>query len=201
MPEPVSCGLVLLAAGASRRMGRSKQLLPVDGEPLLRRAARQALGAPVYPVIVVLGHEAENIGPCLDGLAVSRTVNEGWAEGLGSSVRCGVRAALEAEPSLANLIIALADQPGVTAAHFARLIALRQECGKEIVASSAGGAPVPPVLFAARWFPGLLALQGDSGARALLEEQRQSLALAPLGAADDLDTPEDYARHVSKGGA
>ncbi len=197
MAENDSCGLVLLAAGASTRMGRPKQLLPVAGRPLVRLATEVALAAPVSPVVVVLGARAGEIAPALDGLRVHAVTNESWADGMGSSIRTGVRAALELDPQLAALIIALADQPGVSAGHLGRLIATRRERGRDIVASASGGIAQPPALFAAAWFPRLLALPGDAGARTLLTEQRDSLALVPLAVAADLDTPDDYARFIA----
>jgi molybdenum cofactor cytidylyltransferase len=85
----------------------------------------------------------------------------------------------------------------VAAGHFARLIATQRETGRAIVASQNGGIPQPPALFTAAWFPRLIALRGDAGARALLTEQREFLGLVPLTAAADLDTPEDYARFIA----
>jgi molybdenum cofactor cytidylyltransferase len=194
MTDRFQCGLLLLAAGASRRMGRPKQLLPVAGQPLLRHAAGQALAAPVSPIFVVLGAQAAEIAPCLDGLALRIAVNSDWAEGLGSSVRTGLQALLADTPGLPAVIIALADQPDCPAAHYARLIAAHRETGRGIVASIADGTPRPPVLFTAEWFPRLLALEGDAGARNLLQEQRAVLATVPLATATDLDTPDDYDR-------
>ena len=197
MPENLSCGLVLLAAGASTRMGRPKQLLSVSGRPLVRLATEAALAAPVSPVVVVLGAGAAEIAPALDGLPAQMVTNDAWAEGMGTSIRAGVRAARQIDPALPAMIIALADQPGVPAAHLARLIATRNETGRTIVATDNGGVAQPPALFTAAWFSRLLALRGDTGARALLGEQRAHLALVPLADAADLDTPDDYERFIT----
>ncbi len=200
MAENDPCGLVLLAAGASTRMGRPKQLLPVGGRSLVRLAAEAALAAPVSPVVVVLGARAGEIAPALDGLRAHAVINEAWAEGLGTSIRAGIRAALQLDPALAAVIIALADQPGVSAEHLSLLVAIRRETGRSIVASESDGIAQPPALFTAAWFSRLLALQGDAGARALFKEQPANLALVPLPDAADLDTPGDYERFTGRSG-
>jgi molybdenum cofactor cytidylyltransferase len=193
MAEPPACALVLLAAGASRRMGRPKQLLPVAGLPLLRRVAERALAAPVSPVIVVLGAHAAEIAPCLNGLRLRIVINDCWQDGMGSSVRVGMQALLTAgTPAADAVIVALADQPDCSADHFRRLIEARRTTGRTIVASEYEGVRGPPVLFAARYFPELLALQGDTGARPLLQSYAHEVAAVPLSTARDLDTPADY---------
>lgn len=197
MAENHPCGLVLLAAGASTRMGRPKQLLPVGGRPLVRHAAEAALAAPVSPVVVVLGAHAGETAPVLDGLRTHVVTNDNWRDGMGTSIRAGVRAALRLDPALAAVIIALADQPGVPAKHFSRLITTWREYDRSIVASESDGIAQPPALFTAAWFSRLLALQGDVGARILLMEQRANLALVSLADAADLDTPRDYERFTT----
>lgn len=190
--SPVSCGLIVLAAGASRRMGRPKQLLPIGGVPLLRHVVENLLEGPVAPVVVVLGAQAEVIAPVLDGLAVHRVVNADWAEGMGSSLRAGVAAALELAPQLSGLMVVLGDQPGLTAAHLWRLEEARRQTGRAVVASESGGVAMPPVLFAPEFFPRLLALRGDAGARSLLQSAGTELVVVPVGDLVDLDTVGDY---------
>lgn len=190
------CGLVLLAAGASRRMGQPKQLLPLQGRTLLRHVAERVLKAPVSPVIVVLGAETEQIAPTLDGLPVHVVVNSAWTEGMGASLRVGVEAALARAPDLDALIVALGDQPGLPDGHLGRLIARHRAGGCSLVASLHDGRRLPPVLFGRDWFPTLRTLSGDAGARDILREDRPDFASIPLRDATDLDTPEDYARYT-----
>ncbi len=192
------CGLIVLAAGASRRMGRPKQLLPIGGVPLLRHVVENLLEGPVAPVVVVLGAQAEAIGPVLDGLAVHRVVNAEWAEGMGSSLWAGVAAALELAPQVSGLMVVLGDQPGLTAAHLGRLQEAHRRTGRAVIASERGGVAMPPVLFAAEYFPKLLALRGDAGARALLHSAGEELVVIPGGELVDLDTADDYAAFLRR---
>ena len=194
-----SCALILLAAGASTRMGRPKQLLPMYGNrPLLRQVVESALVEPVSPVIVVLGANAAEIAPSLDGLPVRITVNAGWAEGMGSSLRRGMEELAKCSPPADHVIVALADQPDILTGHLAKLIETQRATGRPIVASECEGVRGPPVLFAAKYFTALQALRGDAGARALLREHAHEVAAVPLLAARDLDTPTDYAVYLTQ---
>jgi molybdenum cofactor cytidylyltransferase len=197
MTEPLHCGLILLAAGASRRMGQPKQLLPVHGQPLLRHMVVSLRDAPVAPFVVVLGAHALEIAPALTDLPVEIVVNAGWAEGMGSSLRTGVAALERLAPQLDGLIVALADQPGLTAAHLNALVDSHRQTGHGIVASNVSGRAMPPVFFSAAWFPRLRTLTGDEGARTLLQAHATDIALVPFVNGTDLDTPQDYARFVA----
>jgi molybdenum cofactor cytidylyltransferase len=199
MAEPFRCGLVLLAAGASTRMGRPKQLLEIDGVPLVRRAAEAALAAPVWPVIVVLGAHAEKIRPTLASLPLLLADNAEWAEGLASSLRAGIRTLGLFSAHLDAAVIALCDQPGFSTETVAQLLALRRTSGRSIVATLAGGHLGPPVLFDREFFPALQMLEGDAGARQLLLAQREKIAVLEAPAlATDLDTPADYEKFLAE---
>jgi molybdenum cofactor cytidylyltransferase len=196
-PEPqFPCGLVLLGAGESRRMGQPKQLLPIAGRPMIRYTAELVQLAPVDPVVVVLGAGAAQIAPVLAGLRVHVVVNPDWAQGLGSSLRVGVASALQRAPDLSALIVALADQPTLPPDHLEALIARFRAGGCSAVASLTGNERVPPLLFGRPWFDRLHEISGDTGARALLREHAAEVATVPLAANTDLDTPEDYARYT-----
>lgn len=177
-------------------MGRAKQLLPVNEKPLLRFVAERVIKAAVSPVVVVLGAEAEKIAPALDGLPVQLVVNPAWAEGMGSSLRIGVEAILARAPDMEALIVALGDQPGLPDGHLDQLVARYRRGGCSLVASQTGPRRVPPVLFGREWFPKLLTLTGDAGAREILQEERPDFASVPLADNTDLDTPEDYTRYT-----
>jgi molybdenum cofactor cytidylyltransferase len=157
----VNIAAVILAAGESKRLGRRKQLEPVDGEPLLRRTARLALAARVSRVGVVLGAYRDDVLPALAGLDVDVLDNPGWSEGMASSLRI---AAAWAQPYDALLVL-VCDQPDLTTDHLNALLAL---AGDRAVASGYAGTAGVPAIIPRAIFPALAALTGDRGARGLL---------------------------------
>lgn len=191
---PFRFGAVILAAGASTRMGRPKQLLPLAGNPLVVHAAEAALASSAWPVVVVLGANAGAIRPSLAKLPVLIAENSAWAEGMASSIRAGVTTLQQFSRALEGVIVALCDQPAFSAAVIARLVAVQRETGAGIVAARYGGRNAAPALFRREHFPVLAALTGEEGARHLLNENTSGLATVDLpDLAVDLDTPEDYA--------
>lgn len=181
---------VILAAGASTRMGRPKLAIPVRGVPIIRRVAEAALASRCGEAIVVLGAHAELYRSLLDGLAVRIVLNPDPSEGMGSSIRTGVAAV---SPEAAGAVILLADQPLVTAEVIDRLIEAALAEGRRIAASEYRGAIVPPVCFHRDLFPELLALQGDRGARSVVLAHPQEVTMVPLSepCALDVDTDAD----------
>ncbi|HZP60792.1 MAG TPA: nucleotidyltransferase family protein [Opitutaceae bacterium] len=192
---PFRFGCILLAAGASTRMGRPKQLLEVDGRPLVARAAEAVLASPAWPVVVVVGSQAQKIRPVLARLPVLVAENPDWKEGLGSSIRSGVAALKNFWRSLDAVLIALADQPALSAGTIARLTTAYDATGRSIAAARYGGHLGAPALLGRQHFSTLQELQGDQGARALLELDPGQVAAVDLPEfAFDLDTPADYER-------
>jgi molybdenum cofactor cytidylyltransferase len=187
---------IILAAGASSRMGRPKQLLDWGGRPLVRVAAEQALAARLDEVIVVVGGAGDAVEAALAGLPLRVIDNPAYAEGQSTSLRAGVAAL---GPTVAAAVVMLGDQPFVTAAIVERLIAEWRATGTPIVAPSFRGRRGNPVLFARAIFPELLAVAGDQGARAILAAHAADLRLVrfdddrPLA---DIDTLDDYERLV-----
>jgi len=187
-------GAVILAAGASTRMGKPKQLLPLDGHPLLLRAVEAALASPAWPVVVVLGAHAEKIRPLFARLPVLVAENPAWAEGMASSLRTGIATLQQFSRSLDAALVALCDQPAFSADVIAQLLAAQRATGRSIVAARYGGRNGAPALFLREHFPALAALTGEEGARALLNAAPERVASVDLPAlALDLDTPADYA--------
>jgi CTP:molybdopterin cytidylyltransferase MocA len=180
----------LLAAGASRRLSRPKQLLPCRGAPLVRAVASELSATCCDRVVVVLGAHAGVVAPALAGLPIALEVNVLWSEGIASSIRCAVAWALRA--GCDRLALVACDQPRLRAAHVDALIALHRTCAG-IVASRYAGVAGTPAVFGASDFPSLVALAGDSGARHLLASART--IDWPAGAYD-VDTPEDVAREM-----
>lgn len=187
-------GAIILAAGASTRMGEPKQLLPLDGQPLIVRTVLAALASPTWPVVVVLGAHAEEIRPLLARLPVLVAENPAWAEGMASSIRAGVATLQQFSRSLDGALVALCDQPDFSADVIAQLIAAQHTTRRSIVAARYGGRNGAPALFLREHFPALASLTGEDGARALLNATPGQIATVELPAlAVDLDTPADYA--------
>jgi molybdenum cofactor cytidylyltransferase len=197
MPEPRETfrfGVMILAAGASTRMGAPKQLLELAGRPLVVHAAEAALASSAWPVVVVLGAHAEKIRPALARLPVLVAENPAWAEGMAASIRAGMTTLRQFSQQLDAALVALCDQPAFSAEVIAQLIATQRTTGRSIVAARYGGHAGAPALFLREHFPALAALTGEEGARALLNGDPGGVATVDLpGLALDLDTPADYA--------
>jgi molybdenum cofactor cytidylyltransferase len=187
--------VVLLAAGASRRMaGRDKLLEAVAGRAMLRAAAEAACASQADRTLVVLPPGAPERRAALDGLSVTVLEAPEWREGMAASLRAGLAATAE---GIDAVVVLLADMPEVTAAHIDRVIAAYDpDEGREICRAMAeDGSPGHPVLFGRRFFESLRALTGDEGARALLGEAAEFVTDVPTpgrGATLDLDTPEAW---------
>lgn len=177
---------VILAAGASRRLGRPKQMVLVDGETLLRRTVKAALAC-CSPVLVVVGARGREVAASLAGMPVQVVDNPGWEEGMASSIRAGVRALPPDSPAALFLVC---DQPAVDGALVGRLLEIRRHHPEAVVACAYGNTRGTPSLFPARCFPQLLLLRGDRGARDLLAAPDVLTLPFPAGA-DDVDTPGD----------
>ncbi len=197
MNEPAAAfrfGLVILAAGESARMGSPKQLLPLDGQPLLVHTIEAALASAAWPIVVVLGAHAEKIKPVLARLPVLIVENPTWSEGLASSLRLGVATLQQFSRQLDAALVALCDQPAFSADTIAHLVAAQRATRRSIVAARYAGRNAAPALFLREHFPVLTALTGESGARTLLNDSPERVAAIDLPAlALDLDTPADYA--------
>jgi molybdenum cofactor cytidylyltransferase len=186
---------VILAAGESTRMGTPKQLLLVDGQPLLLRVVAAALASPAWPVVVVLGAHAEKIRPLLARQPVLLADNPAWPEGMASSLRVGVATLQQFSRQLDAALVALCDQPAFSADTIRQLVGAQRRTGRSIVAARYAGRHGAPALFLRENFSALTALTGEEGARALLNGDPARVAAVDLPAlALDLDTPEDVAR-------
>ena len=190
---------ILLAAGASVRLGQPKQLLQVEGKSLLRRAAEAAVASGAAPVIVVLGSDAHRLTPELSGLPVFSVLNGAWQEGMGSSLRCGVEAVQLQAPSTSAVLFMVCDQPRITAAHLQALWNRYAASGR-VIAVQHAGRPGVPAIFPAKYLPELGKIAGDQGARSLLSSLPDTdIELVGLPeAALDVDTPADLARLAAR---
>jgi molybdenum cofactor cytidylyltransferase len=187
-------GVLVLAAGASSRMGQPKQLLPYGESTLLRHAAQTALATGLGPVLVVLGAEAERCLRTLDGLDVRTTVNAAWAEGMGTSIATGMAELERAAPGLDGVLILLHDQPAIPVGRLVELVAARREADLVVAARYAEVTGVP-AWFRRELFDELRRLHGPQGARKIIDVHAAKMHAFDLPeAALDLDTPADYER-------
>src|ERR1700741_1701755 len=164
-----SCGIVLLAAGSSGRLGKSKQLLPYKGTTLLQHLINEATRSSAIGVVVVLGADAETIRHRIKTENIHIVINEIWNEGMASSIRTGINKLQEIFPKADAAILIVCDQPFVTGLLLNKLIVTHRETGKPIVVSSFDNTGGPPALFHQSMFPELLLLTGDKGARMIVE--------------------------------
>jgi molybdenum cofactor cytidylyltransferase len=194
MNEPKVAGIIL-AAGASTRMGQLKQQLVYRGRSLLLHVVETALAGGCQPVVVVLGCQAERLKNALRDLPVHVTENPAWSEGLGTSIGRGVQAANSLPDPAQAVLLMLCDQPLVTPALLRQMIAKYSQGKYGIVGCEYAETVGPPVLFARRYFMELQGLPGSAGAKRLIEAHRQEACLIPFPAGQtDIDTPSDYAR-------
>ncbi len=190
-----SIAVIILAAGASTRMGRPKQLLTHGGRTLLRNAAEMAVASVCRPIIVVLGAYEDQLQREIGGLPVQSVVNERWAEGLGSSIRAGLDAVerCDRECAAEAVLMMPCDQPFVTAAVINDLVTAYRSSGKGIIASEYDGTVGVPALFGREYFAELAALGGAAGAKQIIAVHASEVVRVPFpNGATDIDTPEDY---------
>lgn len=189
----LSVGLILLAAGASTRMGSSKQLLPYRGRSLLRYMAEVALTSCCEPIIVVLGSNAAQIQQEINDLPLQIVENEQWSEGMSSSIRAGVKQITALNQHLDAVVIMLCDQPLVTSSILNQLIEAYQIAQSLVVASAYTNTLGVPALFSQRLFPELLSLTAKVGAKNLIRQYINQVYQVPFPeGVIDVDTPEDY---------
>ncbi len=187
-----SIAALVLAAGKSSRMGGPNKLLEnIAGRPLVRIVAEAALGSKARPVIVVTGHQRERVEAALAGLPVTFAYNPHFADGLGTSLKAGI-AALPATAD--GVIVCLGDMPQVDAPLIDRLVgAFDPDKTALVVIPTIDGKRGNPVVWSRRFFPDLMAVEGDVGARYLIDRYAEAVTEVPLtgtAALTDVDTPE-----------
>ena len=189
-----SAGLIL-AAGSSRRMGSPKQLLLIEGRPMLELVVGQANASKLDEVVVVLGAVADEIRPRVDFGRASVFVNPDHAAGMASSLNAGISSLA---PRIDRVVVILGDQPDVRAPLLDQLLELQKTSGLPAAALSFDGLLHPPVVLERKLWGDLTSLHGDVGCRAVIRARPELVARLPvvgnLRHPVDVDTPEDYAR-------
>ncbi len=185
---------VILAAGESRRLGTPKQLLPLDGKPVLGHVFESAARTSLSPLVVVLGHAAEEIQARVDFSTTTVVINPAYADGQSTSLKAAVHAL---PPNVDAVLFLLGDQPRVDPRVIELLIAANRNHPAMFVQPRYPEGRGNPVLIARALFPELLKLSGDTGARPLLQQYPDRIRLVDVPEfhrPQDLDTWEDYER-------
>lgn len=187
--HPFTVAAVVLAAGRSSRMGGPNKLLATfDGVPLVRRTVERALECRAAPVIVVVGHQAEAVRKALAGLDVTIVENPEFADGLSTSLKAGLANVGQADAAM----ILLADMPDIDSRDLDLLVAAAESHPESVVRAAHGGKRGNPVVLPRGLFGHVARLEGDTGARHLVEGAGWPVVDVDIGAAAfvDVDTPE-----------
>ena len=181
---------MVLAAGGSSRYGRSKQLVKIDGISLVRLAVEKLSSFfPHDRISVVVGADSIAVAQAVGGLPVNIVENEHWKQGLASSLKAGINSL---EPGCPAVMITLCDQVLVTADHLRQLAGEWIAGPSRIIASGYAGTLGTPAVIPAEFYPQLLALEGDTGAKSVLKNNPDRVRTVPVPEAEfDLDAPDD----------
>lgn len=191
--DAATIGMLILAAGASTRLGKPKQLLQYQGQSFLRHTAKVGLASGCQPIIVVLGAQAEQLRSEVHDLPVTLVENPDWASGISASIRVGLEALQDQGQMLEAAIVTLCDQPFISALLISQLVDCYWGTGKCIIASQYGETIGVPALFDLTLFPDLMLLKGDTGAKSLIQQLMPEVtAVAFPNGAINIDTAQDY---------
>lgn len=181
-------GIIILAAGESKRLGKPKQLLKFQDKSLLRRITETAIETE-QKTVVILGANADKIIGEVKDLSVEIVINEDWQCGVSSSIKSGLEKLL----NFNGVILLLCDQPFINKETISRLIETQAKTQKSIIACKYEKTFGVPALFMREMFDKLLNLKGDSGAKNLMLETGENFAtISAPEASFDIDTVEDF---------
>ena len=185
---------ILLAAGESRRMGEFKQLLPFRGKPFVVCCVENLLAARVAEVIVVTGYRSVEIEEALADYAVKIAFNADYQRGMGTSVKCGIRAARQ---NTTAFLLALADQPQISTEIINQVIAAYEETQPLIAIPHHGEKNGHPIIFSSLLREEALATEPETGLKPVIHAHRAQTCFVEVEnniVLTDFDTPEDYQR-------
>ncbi len=185
--------IMILAAGASTRMGTAKQLLLYQGRSFLQSITEMAIASVCQPVVVILGANAEQIHPQIKQLPVKVVNNLDWAWGMSSSIKSGIELLNNLPEKIEAVVITLCDQPFVSHQIINQLVDAYYSTKKPIIACEYAGTLGVPALFSQRFFSELAALKETSGAKRVINNNLKEVFSMPFSLGDiDIDTPKDY---------
>ncbi|NMG10448.1 nucleotidyltransferase family protein [Brasilonema sp. UFV-L1] len=188
-------GAIILAAGASTRMGQPKQLLQFQGRSFLRYSVEVVVASVCNPIIVVLGAYAEKMYQEVSQLPVLVVENPQWRDGMGSSIKVGMTALNAAAQKIEGVVLTLCDQPFISCDVINQLVAAYHSTGQGIIASEYAETLGVPALFSHKFFSDLTSLAAASGAKQVIKKYSHKVFSFPFAAgAIDIDTPQDYER-------
>ena len=190
-------GIIILAAGSSSRMGEPKQLMMYKNKTFLQHIISEAKNANLEPVICITGYQSDLITKNILHLEVTVVYNENWREGMGSGISAGIKQILLSDVD--SVILAVSDQPHISADLFRTMEELKDLSGKGIVAASYAGTLGTPVLFAKNYFEQLKSLNGNQGAKNIVELNMPDVRSVEFEKGKiDIDTKEDYEHLISE---
>ena len=188
---------IILAAGRSRRMGTQKLLLPFGGRTVIGHIIGEVLRSPIDEVVVVVGPDSAAVADALAGMRVKIVANPDAGGEMLLSVRCGLRTLT---PDCEAVLVALGDQPTITARLIGRMIEAYRAAGRGILVPVHGGRPGHPMLFSTRYREEILMCYDDVGLCGLRRAHAGDvleLPVADSSVLSDMDCPEDYRRAVA----
>lgn len=194
----MSVGAIVLAAGASTRMGEQKLLLPFAGTTVVAHIVQELQAAQVAAVHVVTGHEPDRIHAALAGMDVVFAHNPDYTRGMLSSIRTGLASA---PAHWTAALIALGDQPLMRAAHVRALVDAHAAETDRIFVPGHAGRRGHPLLLPRRYWQEALEQHDDTGLRGLLAAHADAVTVIELATEDvlsDMDTPDDYRRTLAR---
>ena len=190
----MNIGVVILAAGESKRMGAPKQILPIFGVPMLKYLIDEVIDTEAHPITVVLGANKSKIVPLLENIPIGIIDNKEWAKGIGTSIKMGLVGSYLITKGFDGLIFMTSDMPYVTSELITQLIeAARNYPEKSIICSEYDGVKGVPVLLKKERFEDILDMKPEDGAKQFFTKYPNEIFSVPFDLGQiDLDTKEDY---------
>lgn len=185
-------GIIILAAGSSKRLGKPKQLVKFQNNTLISRAVELAISTNIQNINIVLGANSSLISEEIKDFPIKICINEKWQDGMSSSIQCGLQNLLDKTPTISAILVMLCDQPLITVEHLNSIINKFTVSDKPIVTSRYNNINGVPAIFSSEIFDDLLKIEGDKGARNLIERFTDLVETIDIPDAEfDIDTPED----------